>query len=121
MKKREVLDITAAMMKKMVSYDEVDTVTQRSAMRGMEDGTKLMLEEKDRVNKLIKDILASLDYRKILDKVTEDTYDAFVFRYFSNVKYLSDLAADDIELPDMVPENSFSVWAAVMLIDVDCL
>ena len=121
MKKREVLDITAGMMKKMVSYDAVEAVTQRSAMRGMEDGTKLMLEEKERVNKLIKDILASLDYRKILDKVSENTFDAFVFRYFSNVKYLSDLDATDIELPDMVPENAFSVWSAVMLIDPDCL
>jgi hypothetical protein len=121
MKKREVLDITAGMMTKMVSYDAVEAVTQRSAMRGMEDGTKLMLEEKERVNKLIKDILASLDYRKILDKVSENTFDAFVFRYFSNVKYLSDLEAADIELPDMVPENAFSVWAAVMLIDLDCL
>jgi len=41
--------------------------------------------------------------------------------FFQNVKYLADLEADDIELPDMVPENSFSVWAAVMLIDIDCL
>ena len=121
MNKREVLDITAGMMKKMVSYDEVETVTQRSVMRGMENGTKLMIEEKERVNKLIKDILSSLDYRKVLDKVTEDTFDAFVFRYFKNVKYLADLEVDDIELPDMVPENSFSVWAAVMLIDIDCL
>ena len=121
MNKREVLDITAGMMKKMVSYDEVETVTQRSAMRGMENGTKLMIEEKERVNKLIKDILSSLDYRNVLNKVTEDTFDAFVFRYFKNVKYLADLEADDIELPDMVPENSFSVWAAVMLIDIDCL
>jgi hypothetical protein len=121
MNKKEVLDVTAGMMKKMVSFDEVEAVTQRSVMRGMENGTKLMLEEKERVNKLIKDILASLDYREVLDRVTEDTYDAFVFRYFKNVKYLSDLKADDIELPDMVPENSFSVWAAVMLVDVDCL
>ena len=121
MNKREVLDTTAGMMKKMVSYEEVETITQRSAMRGMENGTKLMLEEKERVNKLIKDILASLDYRDVLDKVTEDTFDAFVFRYFQNVKYLADLEVDDIELPDMVPENSFSVWAAVMLIDIDCL
>lgn len=121
MNKREVLDITADMMKKMVSYEEVDTVTQRSAMRGMENGTMLMIEEKERVNKLINDILSSLDYRTVLDKVTEDTFDAFVFRYFQNVKYLADLEAEDIELPDMVPENSFSVWAAVMLIDIDCL
>ena len=121
MNKREVLDITAGMMKKMVSFDEVETVTQRSVMRGLENGTKLMIEEKERVNKLIKDILSSLDYRNVLDKVTEDTFDAFVFRYFKNVKYLSDLEVDDIELPDMVPENSFSVWAAVMLIDIDCL
>lgn len=121
MNKMEVLDITAEMMKKMVSLDEVDAVTQRSVMRGMENGTKLMTEEKERVNKLINDILASVDYREVLDKVAEDTFDAFVFRYFSNVKYLSDLNADDIELTDMVPENSFSVWAAVMLLDVDCL
>jgi len=121
MNKKEVLDTTAGMMKKMVSYDEVETVTQRSVMRGMENGTKLMIEEKERVNKLINDILSSLDYRDVLDKVTEDTFDAFVFRYFKNVKYLADLEADDIELPDMVPENSFSVWAAVMLIDIDCL
>jgi hypothetical protein len=121
MNKKEVLDITAGMMKKMVSYDEVETVTQRSAMRGMENGTKLMIEEKERVNKLIKDILSSLDYRNVLDKVTEDTFDAFVFRYFQNVKYLADLEVDDIELPDMVSENSFSVWTAVMLIDIDCL
>jgi len=121
MNKKEVLDITAGMMKKMVSYDEVETVTQRSVMRGMENGTKLMIEEKERVNKLIKDVLSSLDYRNVLDKVTEDTFDAFVFRYFTNVKYLADLEVDDIELPDMVPENSFSVWAAVMLIDIDCL
>ena len=121
MNKREVLDITAGMMKKMVSFDEVETVTQRSVMRGMENGTKLMTEEKERVNKLIKDILSSLDYRNVLDKITEDTFDAFVFRYFKNVKYLADLEVDDIELPDMVPENSFSVWAAVMLIDIDCL
>ena len=121
MNKKEVLDTTAEMMKKMVSYEEVETVTQRSVLMGMENGTRLMIEEKERVNKLIRDILSSLDYRSVLDKVTEDTYDAFVFRYFSNVKYLSDLEADDIELPDMVPENSFSVWAAVMLIDVDCL
>ena len=121
MNKKEVLDMTAGMMKKMVSFDEVETVTQRSAMRGMENGTKLMTEEKERVDKLIRDILSSLDYRNVLDKVTEDTFDAFVFRYFKNVKYLADLEADDIELPDMVPENSFSVWAAVMLIDIDCL
>jgi hypothetical protein len=121
MNKKEVLDITAGLMKKMVSFDEVETVTQRSAMRGMENGIKLMTEEKERVNKLIKDILSSLDYRNVLDKVTEDTFDAFVFRYFQNVKYLADLEVDDIELPDMVPENSFSVWAAVMLIDIDCL
>ncbi|RPI37885.1 MAG: hypothetical protein EHM54_02000 [Nitrospiraceae bacterium] len=121
MNKKEVLDITAEMMKKIVSYDEVDAVTQRSIMRGKEAGTKLMLEEKERVNKLIKDILSSLDYREVTDKITEDTYDAFVFRYFSNVKYLADLETDDIELPDMVPENAFSVWASVMLIDVDCL
>ncbi len=121
MKKREVLDITADMMKKMVSPEEVEAVTQRSAMRGLENGTKLMTEEKERVNKLIKDILASLDYRKVLDKVTEDTFDAFVFRYFKNVKYLSDLESEVITMPDMVPENFFSVWAAVMLIDADCL
>jgi hypothetical protein len=121
MKKKEVLDITAEMMKKMVSYDELDAVTQRSAMRGKEDGTKLMAEEKERVNKLIREILASVDYHEILARITEDTFDAFVFRYFQNVKYLSDLEATDIELPDMVPENSFSVWAAVMLIDIDCL
>jgi hypothetical protein len=121
MNKREVLDITAGMMKKMVSYEEVEIITQRSVMRGMENGTKLMIEEKERVNNLIKDILSSLDYRNVLDKVTEDTLDAFVFRYFKNVKYLADLEAEDIELPDMVPENSFSVWAAVMLIDIDCL
>lgn len=120
MNKKEVLDITAGMMKKMVSFDEVDTVTQRSVMRGKEDGTKLMIEEKERVNRLIRDILASLDHREVLAHVIEDTFDAFVFRYFQNVKYLSDLEAYDIELPDMVPENSFSVWAAVMLIDVDC-
>ena len=121
MNKREVLDTTAGMMKKMVSYDEVETVTQRSAMRGMENGTRLMIEEKERVNKLINDILSELDFRKVLDKVTEDTFDAFVFRYFQNVKYLADLEVDDIDLPDLVPENSFSVWAAVMLLDVDCL
>ncbi|MDH4232235.1 MAG: hypothetical protein OEW04_09420 [Nitrospirota bacterium] len=121
MKKKEVLDITAGMMKKIVSYEKVEAVTQRSVMRGKEAGTRLMLEEKERVNKLIKDILSSLDYREVLDKVTEDTYDAFVFRYFHNVKYLADLKADDIELPGVVPENAFSVWAAVMLIDVDCL
>src|SRR4030065_445084 len=107
MNKKEVLDITAGMMKKMVSFDEVETVTQRSVMRGLENGTKLMTEEKERVNKLIKDILSSLDYRNVLDKVTEDTFDAFVFRYFKNVKYLSDLEVDDIELPDMVTENLF--------------
>lgn len=121
MNKKEVLDTTAGMMKKMVTYEEVDIVTQRSAMRGMENDTQLIIEQKERVNKLIKDILSSLDYRDVLDKVTEDTFDAFVFRYFQNVKYLADLEADDVELPDMVPENSFSVWAAVMLIDVDCL
>lgn len=121
MNKREVLDITAGMMKKMVSYEEVETVTHRSVMRGMEIGTRLMIEEKERVNKLIHEILSSLDYRNVLDKVTEDTFDAFVFRYFKNVKYLADLETDDIELPDMVPENTFSVWAAVMLMDVDCL
>jgi len=121
MNKREVLDITAGMMKKMVSYEELENVTQRSAMMGMESGIKLMIEEKERVNKLINDILSSLDYRNVLDKVKEDTFDAFVFRYFQNVKYLADLEVDDIELPDMVPENTFSVWAAVMLIDVDCL
>jgi hypothetical protein len=121
MKRKEVLDITAGMMKKMVSFEEVDAVTQRSVMRGMEDGAKLMIAEKERVNKLIKEILASPDYRDILAHVPEDTFDAFVFRYFQNAKYLSCLEADDIELPDMVPENSFSVWAAVMLIDVDCL
>ena len=91
MNKKEVLDITAGMMKKMVSFAEVDAVTQRSVMRGKEDGTKLMIEEKERVNKLIRDILASLDHREVLAQVTEDTYDAFVFRYFQNVKYLSDL------------------------------
>ena len=121
MNKKDALDITAEMMKKMVSFDEVETVTQRSAMRGMENGMKLMVEEKERVNRLIKEILASLDYRTILEKVTEDTFDAFVFRYFKNVKYLADLETSEIELPDMVPENSFSVWASVMLIDVDCL
>lgn len=121
MKKKEVLDITAEMMKKMVSYEAVDAVTQRSAMRGMENGLKLMVEEKERVNSLIREILASLDYRKVLEKVTEETFDAFVFRYFKNVKYLADLDATEIDLPGMVPENSFSVWAAVMLIDVDCL
>jgi hypothetical protein len=121
MNKREVLDMTAGIMKKMVSYDKVDAVTQRSVMRGKENGIKLMIEEKERVNKLIRDILASLDHREVLAHVTEDTFDAFVFRYFQNVKYLSDLEVDDVELPDMVPENSFSVWAAVMLIDVDCL
>ena len=121
MNKKEVLDITAGMMKKMVSFEEVDAVTQRSVLRGKEDGTKLMIEEKARVNNLIREILASLDNREVLAHVTEDTYDAFVFRYFQNVKYLSDLETEDIELPDMVPENAFSVWAAVMLIDVDCL
>jgi hypothetical protein len=121
MNKKEVLDITAGMMKKMVSFEEVDAVTQRSVMRGKEEGTKLILEEKTRVNKLIRDILASPDHREVLGHVTENTYDAFVFRYFQNVKYLADLEADDLELPDMVPENSFSVWAAVMLIEVDCL
>ena len=121
MNKKEVLDTTAGMMKKMVSYEEVETVTQRSVLRGMENGTKLMIEEKERVNKLIKDILSSLDYRNVLDKVTEDTFDAFVFRYFQNMKYLADLEVNEIELPDMAPENSFSVWAAVMLIDIDCL
>ncbi len=121
MNKKEVLDITASMMKKMVSFEEVDAVTQRSVLRGKEEGIKLMTGEKERVNKLIREILASPDYRDVLAQAAEDTYDAFVFRYFQNVKYLSDLEADDIELPDMVPENSFSVWAAVMLIDVDCL
>ena len=121
MNKKEVLDITAGMMKKMVSFEEVDAVTHRSVMRGKENGLKLMIEEKERVNKLIRDILASPDHRDVLAHVTEDTYDAFVFRYFQNVKYLSELETDDIELPDMVPENSFSVWASVMLIDVDCL
>jgi hypothetical protein len=121
MNKKEVLDITAGMMKKMVSFEEVDAVTQRSVLRGKEEGIKLMLEEKERVNKLIREVLASLDHREVLGRVGEDTYDAFVFRYFQNVKYLSDLETDDIDLPDMVPENSFSVWAAVMLIDVDCL
>ena len=111
MNKKEVLDITADMMKKMVSFEEVDTVTQRSVLRGKEDGIKLMLEEKERVNNLIRDILASLDHRSVLANVTEDTYDAFVFRYFQNVKYLADLEVNEIELPDMVPENSFSVWA----------
>jgi hypothetical protein len=89
MNKKEVLDTTAGMMKKMVSYEEVETITQRSVMRGMENGTKMMIEEKERVNKLIKDLLSSLDCRNILDKVTEDTLDAFVFRYFKNVKYLA--------------------------------
>ena len=121
MNKKEVLDINAGLMKKMVSFEEVDAVTQRSVLRGREEGTKLMIEEKERVNKLIREILASLDHREVLAHVTQDTYDAFVFRYFQNVKYLADLEADDIELPDMVPENSFSVWAAVMLMDVDCL
>jgi hypothetical protein len=121
MKKKEILDITAGMMKKIVSFEAVEAVTQRSIMRGKKAGTKLMLEEKERVNKLIKDVLSSLDYREVLEKITEDTYDAFVFRYFNNVKYLANLEADDIELPGMVPENAFSVWAAVMLIDVDCL
>ena len=121
MNKKEVLDITAGMMKKMVSFETVDAVTQRSVLRGMENGTKLMIAEKERVNKLIKDILSSLDYRNVLDVVTEETFDAFVFRYFKNVKYLSDLEAEDIDLPDLVPENTFSVWAAVMLIDIDCL
>jgi len=121
MKKKEVLDMTAEMMKKIVSYEQVEAVTQRSIMRGKEAGTKLMLEEKERVNKLINDILSSLDYRKVLDKITEDTYDAFVFRYFSNVEYLARLESDDLEFPGMVPENAFSVWSSVMLIDVDCL
>ena len=121
MNKKEVLDITAGMMKKMVSFEEVDVVTQRSVMRGKEDGIRLMIEEKERVNNLIRDILASLDHREVLAQAAEDTYDAFVFRYFQNVKYLADFEAEDIELPDMVPENSFSVWASVMLIDVDCL
>jgi len=121
MDKREVLDKTADMMKKMVTFEEVDAVTHRSVLRGKEEGIKLVQEEKDRVNSLIREILASLDHREVLSHVSEDTYDAFVFRYFQNVKYLADLEADDIELPDMVPENSFSVWAAVMLIDVDCL
>jgi hypothetical protein len=121
MNKKEVLDITADMMKKMVSFEEVDAVTQRSVLRGKEEGIKLMIGEKERVNKLIREILASPDHRDVLAQATEDTYDALVFRYFQNVKYLSDLETDDIELPGMVPENSFSVWASVMLIDVDCL
>jgi hypothetical protein len=121
MNKRAVLDTTAEMMKKMVSYDKVEAVTQRSVLRGREEGAKLIVEEKYRVNQLIKEILASLDYRDVLANVTEETYDAFVFRYFQNVKYLCDLGAEDIELPGMVPENSFSVWASVMLLDVDCL
>ncbi len=121
MNKRKVLDITADMMKKMVSFEEVDAVTHRSVMRGKEECIKLVQEEKERVNKLISDIVSALDHREVLTHVSEDTYDAFVFRYFQNVKYLADLEAEVIELPDMVPENSFSVWAAVMLIDVDCM
>ena len=121
MNKEEVLDITAGMMKKMVSFEAVDAVTQRSVMRGKEEGTRLIIGEKERVNKLIRDILAAPDYREILDSVSEDTFDAFVFRYFTNVQYLANLDRDLIDLPDAVPENEFSVWAAVMLIDVDCL
>jgi hypothetical protein len=121
MNKKAVLDATAELMKNMVSFDRVEAVTQRSVMRGKEEGTKLIMEEKHRVNKLINEILASPDYRDILANVTEETYDAFVYRYFQNMKYLVDMGAEDIELPGMVPENSFSVWASVMLLDVDCL
>jgi hypothetical protein len=121
MNKRAVLDTTAEMMKKMIPYDEFEGVTQRSALRGKEQGAKLIIEEKYRVNKLIKEILASPDFRDVLAYATEETYDAFVFRYFQNVKYLMNTGAEDIELPGMVPENSYSVWASVMLLDVDCL
>lgn len=121
MKKRAVLDTTADMMKKMVSFDKVEAVTGRSVMRGKEESARLIMEQKERVNALVNNILASPDYRDILANVTEETYDAFVFRYFQNVKYLLDAGAEDIELPGMVPENSFSVWASVMLLDVDCL
>lgn len=120
MKKRAVLDTTAELMKQMVSFDKVEAVTQRSVLRGKEEGTKLIMEEKERVNKLISEILASPDYRDILSRVTEETYDAFVYRYFQNVKYLADNGAEDIELPGMVPENSYSVWSSVMLLDLDC-
>ena len=109
MEKMSFLSTVTEVMKGMVSHDVMLLCLQRCGMRSAEENKKLLRNNEAHLDELISG-LACIDGVCVSD---DDLMDALVLRYLNNMRFLSDIKEDCIDLSGLSDELSF--WKKTML------
>jgi len=116
MKAQEIFERSVQAMKQLLTKEEMMASIKRARERGEEANLRLLENERENVNELVRKIIEKGGSKEVLKAERGDVIDAMVMRYIKNREVFMKTFPDGIE--DIDPEP-FSIWASVMISPAD--
>ncbi len=116
MKAQEIFEQSVRAMKTLLAKDGMMESIRRAKERGEEGNVKLLHEERNNVNELVRRIALENAPEKALRSVRQELRDAVVVRYLRNREIFMKTFPDGIEGVDPDP---VAIWATIMISPAD--
>jgi hypothetical protein len=116
MKAQEIFEKSVEAMKQLLAREEMMGSIRRAKDRGEEGNLRLLEEEREHVNELVRKIVDEGGSNAALKAERGEVVDAMVVRYLKNREVFMRTFPDGIEEIDPDP---FSIWASIMISPAD--
>jgi hypothetical protein len=116
MKAQEIFESSVNAMKQLLTREEMLDSIKRAKDRGEEGNLRLLDNERENVNELVRKIVEERGSKDVLKAERREVIDAMVVRYLKNREVFMRTFPDGIEEIDPDP---FSIWASIMISPAD--
>ncbi len=116
MKAQEIFENSVKAMKQLLAHQEMLDSIKRAQDRGEEGNLRLLENEREKVNELVRKIVEARGSKDVLKAERREVIDAMVVRYLKNREVFMKTFPDGIEEIDPDP---FSIWASMMISPAD--
>lgn len=116
MKAQDIFESSVKAMKQLLTPQEMMDSIKRARDRGEEGNLRLLKEERESINELVRRIVDGGGSKAVLKAQRREVIDAIVVRYLKNRDVFMKTFPDGI---DGIDPGMFSIWASVMISPAD--
>jgi len=116
MNAREIFENSVKAMRQILTREEMMESIKRAKERGEEGNLRLLEEERENVNQLVRNIFDGGGSKAATEAKRQEVVDAMVVRYLKNREIFMRTFPDGIE--DIDPDP-LSIWASIMISPAD--
>jgi hypothetical protein len=112
MKADEIFQASVEVMKRLLTPERVTEAIKRSRDRDAQANVQLLETARERINELVRTVLATEDPDSVIQQASQELIDAMVLRYLRNRDVFMKTFPDGI---DEVDPDPAALWGAIMI------